>query len=1343
MNATDERASRLREAIRLKRAGARSRRPELPPRPPDRPALLGEMQRSLWLLHRIQPRSPAYNLVSAFRVRGELEVARLEGALDRVVERHRLLRSTFREGRGGVLQVVREGAPIAVEVVDVEPGAGVTVAVAAAREPFDLERGPLLRVGLIRERSGEPLLLLVLHHILADERSLGIFWGELAAAYAGQLPREPPAVQYDDYVHWAGRRAPEERRRELEFWRRRLDPLPEELQLPFESPPGSERSGRGGRLLGRSLAAEIAPGIRRLATAAGCSPFAIFAFAFRLLLDRYTGGRPYAFATPASTRSHPATAEMLGYFLNPVVVPVGVDERQPVESAVRELGGELRRLLAHSSLPFQTLAEELSPPRRPDRHPLFQAMFVHQEVGEPPILGEARLEPVALDLGESKFDLTLFVGEGAGSLEIAVEYRTDRFEEVWMHNLLGHYETLLAELPADPGRATAEVPMADERQRAALAAAAAGPELAGPAAAFLPRRIHEQARRSPGLTAVVCAGESWTYGRLSAAAGAVARQLGGRGVEAGDRVGLFVARSPRMIAGILGSHLAGAAYVPLDPDYPEARNRDVLEDAEVAAVLTTAGLRGRLPGGSWPVVEIDGLEDGAAEPPEPSTGDVAYLLYTSGSTGRPKGVVVTHANLAASNAARERFYERPPGRFLLVPSVAFDSSVAGLFWALSTAGTLVIPTEEEVRDARLLARLVAEAEVTSLLCVPSLYAQLLAVGAERLAGLETVIVAGESCPPRLVAEHLRRLPGVRLFNEYGPTEATVWATARELDATDASGPVSIGRPIPGVGLHLLDRLGRPVPAGVPGEAWIEGPTVARGYWRRRELTDERFATAPESGARRYRTGDRMAWTLDHRLLFLGREDEQIKLRGFRIEPGEIEAALLEQAAVEQVAVVARAPGSGAAGGGDAAGNALVAFVVGGPVGEEWRGALGRRLPAHMIPSRLVELSELPRLPNGKVDRRRLVELPLAARVGSAEGGPPPSARERALLALWRGLLGVEEIGVDDNFFELGGHSLLTVEMAVAVESDFEVSLSPAEVFENPTVRQLARRIERRGGSETLAYRHLYAIQPTGPGMPLIVALPHFFTEMLAERFRGERPVYGLRGVGLRPEGNLGRWRTMRELVEELVEEVGRRFGDGPRILAGYSFGASMAFEAARLMEERGLPVHRLYLIAPMPVDVYRWGPLGLQLDGLRQPLAEFAPGEALGRWLRGNSPLTRAPYRRAKRWLLVEPWRRLLRVVGRLRLAVGLPLTERILYADVRVDRFRLHARYRPAPVCTPTVFFNPREPQTDAAATWRPFFRGPLTVVETPDPHLEDDSLEAARQVILEQLGELGEEAC
>ena len=1347
MHRDDDRAKLLEQAIRLKKAATAAETPEMPIRPADGEARIGEYQHSLWLAHQMDPRSPAYNLASAFRVSSSLDIARLQHAFDQVVSRHRLLHSTFRHEQGVVRQIEQPLPASTVEVLEVAGGEGMATAIAQARMPFDLETGPLTRMILIRENdNGEKILLLVLHHILADERSLAALWRELSEAYGGGRLRDRARVQYDDYVHWFEGRDPRQREAELGFWRHRLDPLPDDLSLPFDRPATGAIEPRG-RLLSRPLSLSLKAGIRQLASNTGASPFAVYAFAFHLLLQRYADGQPVAFATPVSMRSHPDTADMVGYFLNPIVVSGAFDERERVGSAVRDFSRTMRELLGHAALPFQALVEELAPPRRHDRHPIFQAMFVYQEAGEPPRLGDTRLEPVTLDLGASKFDLTLFVEERDDGLTTAVEYRTDRYDEGWIRLLLDHYETLIKDLSLDRERVLAEVTMLGDRERSMLRSWSRGAPASAEQRALLPERIHERALQSPRSPALECRGDRRSYDDLRTASARIADDLRSKGVRTGDRVAVFIDRSAAMVEAIIGCHWAGAAYVPLDPAYPEERNRQVLEDAKVRAVLTAPNLTRLVPDGTWAVVEIDGRAgDRRAVPARAdlTSTSPAYLLYTSGSTGRPKGVVVTHGNLSASTGARFQAYDAPPKRFLLIPSVAFDSSVAGIFWTLAAGGTLVIPADDEVRDPRRLARLISEQHVDSLLCVPSLYAQLLAAGGELLQGLEVAIVAGESCPAQLVRDHRDVLPDTRLFNEYGPTEATVWATLHEMTETDTAGPVPIGRPIPGVRIEVVDALGRPVPTGVPGRAWIVGATVADGYWRQADLSGERFETeiGPHGPERRYRTGDLMAWTPDGRLLFLGREDEQIKLRGFRIEPGEIESAIVECLHVDRAAVVSRPIAHDSDSAPAAEASALVAFIpaVANQVADDWRQRLAARLPDHMIPAHLVELAELPLLPNGKIDRNRLRRMELQRVKRPATGRPIPSAREEALISLWEGLLGVGGITTDDNFFELGGQSLQVVEMALAIERDFEVALTVAEIFEMPTVRQLAARIGQHSGGQAVPYQHLFPIQPSGRGRPFVVAVPHFFSGLFAERFRGERPVYGLRGISLRPEGNLGRWRSMTELADHLVEEIDRRFPNQTCVLAGYSFGASMAFEVARRMEERGTPVQSLYMIAPMPLDFYRFGPFRVQIDDLRQPMDELSAAEVFVRYVRANNPLTRRPYRRIWRWFAIEPWRRLLCTIGRIRVRAGLPLNARILHADVRVDRFRLHAGWQPEQISTPSVIFNAAEPGTDASATWRPHFAGPFQVIETPDPHLDEPSVEAARRVILEHLSDLDE---
>jgi amino acid adenylation domain-containing protein len=1202
-----------RQVERALREGEGTAAPPLVPQPrPPEGVPLSFAQQRLWFLDRLEPGSPFYNVPSAVRLRGRLAPAALAAAFREIVRRHEALRTRFREIAGRPVQVIAEEAGVPLPVLDLAglPAAGREAEAARfcraeARRPIDLERGPLLRLALLRLAEDEHLLLAVVHHIASDGWSLGVFLRETAELYRACLagdpsPLPPLPLQYADFALWQrGWLAGEILERQLAWWRERLAGVPP-LALPTDRPRPATPAYRGARtpvILPPAGAAEVG----ELARCEGATLFMTLLAAFSAVLGRWAGQETLAVGTPIAGRTRVELESLIGFFVNTLVLPADLAG----DPTGRTLLGRCREAAlgayAHQDLPFEKLVEALRPDRELARAPLFQVLLAVQNTPLPDAeLPGLTLAPVEVETGTARFDFTLTVAETPEGLAGSLDYDVHLFDRATAARLAGHVATLLQAIAADPGRRLSELPLLSPAEHHQLRCEWAGPlPPSAEDAAGIEEWIAAQARRTPDAVAVVQGARQLTYAELDAGAERLARDLRARGVGPETVVGIHLRKSPEAIVAILAVLRAGGAYLPLDPAYPEERLAWLREDAGAAVTLDESdfasgrGGSGGVGGGATRPETVPLLEPGRVAPPPavqtrpypkknqeetptPPSSPV-YLLYTSGSTGRPKGVVVTRAGLLASTRARLEGYTAPVSAFLLLPSLAFDSSVAGLFWTLCQGGALVLPKEDEAGDPVPLARLIEERRVSHWLSIPSLYGLVLdAAGPDELRSLAAVIVAGEPCPAELPERHAAALPGVPLLNEYGPTEGTVWATAGELAAGER---ITIGRPIAGAWALVLDRELRPAPAGVPAELCLGGAGLARGYFGRPGLTAERFVPDPlgASGERLYRTGDLARWLPDGRLELLGRIDEQVKIRGFRIEPAEIEAALERCPGVRQAAVVARDLPSGD--------RRLAGCVVAAGDPEEidleaLRRRLAGQLPAHMVPAELVALDALPLSANGKVDRAALRSL-LAGRTRGFRGAAPPADDlERRLAAIWEELLEIRGVGREDGFFDLGGHSLLAVQLIARIDRELERRLPLAALFRGATLASLAEEIRSAAGAKVAP--PLVPLREGGAARPLF-----WFHALdgrtlcyadLARRLPG-RPLYGLEA-----DGNGSAGANLADLAARYAEAIAGAQPEGPYLLAGWSFGGLVAWETARRLEELGREVALLVLLDSRPPD---------------------------------------------------------------------------------------------------------------------------------------------------------------
>ncbi|HEX6751683.1 MAG TPA: amino acid adenylation domain-containing protein [Longimicrobium sp.] len=1069
--------------------------PPLVPLPRDgSPLPLSFAQERLWFIDQLEPGSTAYHMPDMLRLRGPVDPRVLERALGEVVRRHETLRTTFGETEGVPFQVVHPAGAARLEVSDLSglaPAEREAEARRLAREEaqrlFDLRRGPLLRAHLLRLGEDDHVLLLVMHHIVSDGWSMGVLARELGAlreafARGEASPLPEPPVQYADYAVWQrARLAGEAMERQLAYWRERLAGAPELLELPTDRPRPPVQTYRGATVP-VELSLDLLERLQALGRSEGTTLFMTLLGAFQVLLGKYAGSEDVVVGSPIAGRTHREVEELIGFFVNMLVLRTDLGG----DPTFREVLGRVRDVTLgayeHQAVPFEKLVAELQPERSLSHSPLFQVMFQLQNAeGGGDALRGPNERGVEAELTSTKFDLALDVSATPRGLSGGLTYRTDLFQPGTIRRMVRHLERVLEQVGAHADVRISRLDLLGDAERSRVLDEWNRTERPYPRGVCIHELFDAQVRERPGAAALVWGEESLTYRELDARANRLAHHLVRLGVGPEARVGVLLARSAELIVSLLAVLKAGGCYVPLDPAYPPERLALMLADAGASVLVTRGALASGLEAPRAAVVDLDVLAGAlAAEPDDPprsgaSPENLAYIVYTSGSTGKPKGVMVAHRHVVQLVCETDYVRFAPGDRVAQASNASFDALTFEAWGALLNGATLVGIGRDVLLSPRALREFLRRNGITTLYQTTALLNQLSREQPDIFAPLREVLFGGQAADAESVRRVLASGKPKRLLHMYGPTETTAWCSWEAVEHLDDDAlTVSVGRPTGNQRIYLLDSALQPVPVGVPGEAWVGGDGVVRGYLDRRALTAERFVPDPftaQPGARMYRTGDRLRWTADGALEFLGRLDAQVKIRGFRIEPGEVESMLSALAGVREARVVVRE---------DAPGEVrLVAYVVGGVDAEALREQLRRSLPEYMVPAAIVVLESLPLTPSGKLDRKALPAPEYAADAERYEA--PRTPTEEVLAGIWAEVLRLERVGVHDGFFDLGGHSLLATRVVSRVRELFGVELPLRALFEGPTVAELAVRVEELRRAELPV---LPPVVPAGRTAPL-------------------------------------------------------------------------------------------------------------------------------------------------------------------------------------------------------------------------------------------------------------------
>jgi amino acid adenylation domain-containing protein len=1151
-------------------------------------------QEAFFYLEKLMPSHPAFNVAVRFRIDGVLDHKLLKHAVDQLVERHEGLRTSFREDDGKLFQVIAPNTEVPLPITKISNLTGCDLETEIdrmgsieARIPFDMTKDPLLRTSVLLVGQDRYILQITVHHSIADGWSIGIMTDDLAEFYNAALEDrepnlEPLGIQYADFTLWQREFLESgQLRRHLEFWKEKLKNYTE-LELPSDRPRPAVKSWDGD-IVSRILPASLSEKVARLSREQGATMFHVFLAAFKVIASRYTGLEDIAVGSPVAGRTRPELEPVIGTFINSVILRTDLSGDPSFRVLVNRVRDTVTDAIEHQDLPFEYMVRTLQPRRESGRNPLFQINFTHQrDFVKPVSFGGSKLTAFPSRSPGAIFDLHFFMVERADGWRASCDFARDLFDRETALRLLGHFETLLDAATTSADEAISKFPILTSAEERSLASWSHR-EISYPSTASLGQLFLEQAKRQPKRTALSDGSDDVSYQDLATSAIGLSRELAASGVRPGDRVALCAPSVPEMIAAQIGILLAGAACVPIDPEYPIDRLRFMLSDCGARVILTTPDLAGRLPAGSCNLVLLKPVAKGKADipldvskiPAQPDT--PSHIFYTSGSTGNPKGVIIRHRGIIrlALGGGFMEFSEEDS--FLQAAPISFDAATLEIWMPLLHGGRVVL-TGRPGTSLSAIATAVKEQGVTSLWLTAGLFQTMVDEHLGDLKGLRNLLAGGDVLSPVHVRKAFEALPKTKLINGYGPTENTTFTCCHTITRQDLRRPsIPVGRPIGNTTLFVLDHLMRQVPIGISGELFTGGDGLAEGYLNRDDLTKEKFINHPLHG-RLYRTGDICRWLPEGSIEFIGRRDEQVKVRGFRIELGEIETALASFRGVLQAKVAVR--------GDSAETKRILAWVVPATLDcAKISGYLSEKLPAYMRPAGILALDAFPLSANGKVD---VAALPDASLMDSSPTGEsreaPDGPVEEKLAAMWRELLGIEFVAREDDFFTLGGHSLMALRMFSRISREFGQTLPLATLLQHSTVAELAKVIapdDRAQEAVVVPEKgNLVTLSKGRDDTPLI--LIHggdggvLFYRNLASRMPPELPLHAIESLEL-GKSSMIIPATIEETAAAYIRKVLTIQPKGPFRLAGYSFGGVVAHEMACQLIDQGHDVEFLGL----------------------------------------------------------------------------------------------------------------------------------------------------------------------